>query len=151
MKNLDSFLSLFVSIEVDETEATALTALVAGLELLDHETRNGAQGDLGRDRVEASKDLLELYGGLAIELESTGESYGITNLVLGQVVRQVSHHDLGLGGDTILGGTALLLLDTATRLALLLGGTGVVGLVSDLVQRLSLTRGIGGSLSLIIG
>ena len=78
------------------------------------------------------------------------ESYGITNLVLGQVIRQVSHHDLGLGGDTILGRTALLLLDTATRLALL-GGTGVVGLVGDLSQRLGLTRGIGGSLSLVLG
>ena len=86
-----------------------------------------------------------------VHLFKQEESYGITHLVLGQVVRQVSHHDLGLGGDTILGGTALLLLDTATRLALLLGGTGVVGLVSDLVQRLSLTRGIGGSLSLIMG
>lgn len=83
-----------------------------------------------------------------VHLFKQEESYGITHLVLGQVVRQVSHHDLGLGGDTILGGTALLLLDTATRLALL-GGTSVVGLVSDLSQRLSLTRGIGGSLSLV--
>ena len=64
---LNSLVLLFLGAKGDETEATALTALVAGLELLDHETRNGAQGDLGRDRVEASEDVLELCGGLAIE------------------------------------------------------------------------------------
>lgn len=50
-----------LSSQADETEATGLAALVTGLELLDHETRDGAQSDLGRDGVVISKDLLQLW------------------------------------------------------------------------------------------
>ena len=70
----------------------------------------------------------------------------VTYLVLGQIIRQVGHHDLGLGRDTILRRTTLLLLDTATRLALL-GGSSVVGLVIG--QRINLSRDIGGGLGFL--
>lgn len=46
----------------DEAEPTALAALVAGLQLLDHKARNGAQGDLGGGRLVVGEDLLELLG-----------------------------------------------------------------------------------------
>lgn len=49
-----------LSSQADEAEATGLAALVASLKLLDHETRDGAQGDLGRDGVVINKDLLQL-------------------------------------------------------------------------------------------
>lgn len=45
----------------NETEATALARLVAGLELLHHESRNGAEGDLGRGRLVVLEDLHELF------------------------------------------------------------------------------------------
>lgn len=49
-----------LSSQADETEATGLAALVTSLKLLDHETRDGTQSDLGRDGVVISKDLLQL-------------------------------------------------------------------------------------------
>lgn len=45
----------------DKAETTSLAGLVAGLELLDHETGDGAEGDLGGNRFVCGKDLLELY------------------------------------------------------------------------------------------
>lgn len=44
----------------DKAEAAGLAALVAGLELLDHESGNGAESDLGRDGRVVDEDLLEL-------------------------------------------------------------------------------------------
>jgi hypothetical protein len=44
----------------DETEATALAGLTASLELLDHEARNGAEGDLGLSGRVVLEDLEEL-------------------------------------------------------------------------------------------
>ena len=44
----------------DKTEATALAALVTGLQLLDHEAGDGAQGNLGGDGLVVDEDLLEL-------------------------------------------------------------------------------------------
>lgn len=130
---LDSLVLLLLRVQGDETKATAFTGLVTGLELLDHEARNGTQGDLGRDGLVGGKDLLEL--------------------LLAQVIGQVGHHDLGLGRDTILGRTTLLgrLLGTSsiTRLALFVR-TRVVGLVSDLGQRVSLTGDVGGSIRALI-
>lgn len=52
----------FLRGEVDESETTGLAALVAGLELLDHEAGNGTKSDLGGDGGVVGKDLLELYG-----------------------------------------------------------------------------------------
>ena len=57
---VDSLLLLLLRGEGDETEATSLTGLVAGLELLDHETRDWAKGDLGRRWLVSSKEFLEL-------------------------------------------------------------------------------------------
>lgn len=66
-------------------------------------------------------------------------------LVLGQVVRKVGNHDLGLGGNAILGRTALLLGTRSTGLASLasLAGSGVV-LVGDLGQRSGLAGNVDG-------
>lgn len=126
---LNGLVLLLLGAESDETESTALAGFVTGLELLDHEARNRTQGDLGRDGLVGGKDLLEL--------------------LLAQVIGQVGHHDLGLGWDTILGRTTLLglLLGTSsTRFALLVRTGIVIGLVSDLGQRVSLTGDIGGSI-----
>lgn len=46
--------------EGDEAEATALARLAASLELLDHETGNGAESDLGVDWGVVLEDLQEL-------------------------------------------------------------------------------------------
>lgn len=46
--------------EGDEAEATALAGLTTSLELLDHETRNGAEGDLGLGRGVVLEDLKKL-------------------------------------------------------------------------------------------
>lgn len=51
--------------EADETETAGLAALVASLELLDHEAGNGAQGNLGTDGLVGGEDLLELWKWLA--------------------------------------------------------------------------------------
>jgi hypothetical protein len=63
----------------------------------------------------------------------------ITYSVLLQVIGEVSNHDLSLGGDTILGGTALLAL---TRVGLLVGITllGCKCLVRSLGERNNLAR-----------
>ena len=57
---IDSLLLLFLRGKSDETEATALAGLVAGLELLDHEARNRTKGDLGRGWLICGKEFLEL-------------------------------------------------------------------------------------------
>ena len=75
----------------------------------------------------------------------------MTHLVLGQVVGQVSDHDLSLGRNTILGGTTLL-LGAGTGLALLLSSLGIssLGVVGGLSQRSLLgSSGIGGFLTLL--
>jgi len=51
--------------KADKTEAAGLAALVASLELLDHEAGNGAQGNLGTDGLVGGEDLLELWKWLA--------------------------------------------------------------------------------------
>lgn len=66
----------------------------------------------------------------------------MTNLLLGQVIREVSNHDLGLGGDTIGRGASLPAL-TGTALAL----TGLAVLVTsvlvgNVLQGLKLGRGV---------
>jgi hypothetical protein len=64
--------------------------------------------------------------------------WGYTDLLLGQVIREVSNHDLGLGGDTVGRGAALPTLPgTGLDLAgLALDLTG--GLVSDVLKGLGL-------------
>lgn len=46
--------------QVDESEATGLAALVASLQLLDHETGDGTEGNLGRNGRVVGEDFLEL-------------------------------------------------------------------------------------------
>jgi hypothetical protein len=46
--------------ECDETETTALAGLTTGLELLDHEAGDGAEGDLGLGGGVVLEDLKEL-------------------------------------------------------------------------------------------
>lgn len=70
-------------------------------------------------------------------------------LLLGQIVGQVSHHDLGLGGDAVGGRTALTTL--ASRASLVLGiWVTTVGLVGDVRQRLSLGGTLGGTFSTLL-
>lgn len=57
---LDGLLLELLGTEGDETETTTLAGLVTGLELLDHEARNRAESDLGRNGLVGSKELLEL-------------------------------------------------------------------------------------------
>lgn len=68
----------------------------------------------------------------------------VTHLVLGQVVRKVGDHNLGLGRNAVLRGTTLLLGAGRTRLALLLGSL----IASSLVVVGSFgQRGLVGSIS----
>jgi hypothetical protein len=65
-----------------------------------------------------------------------------THLLLAQIVRQVGNHNLGLGRNTILGRSALL-LGTDTGLAggfTSLGGRNDIILVGNLRERSSLAR-----------
>lgn len=74
-------------------------------------------------------------------------------LLLGQIVGQVSHHDLGLGGNAIGRGAAFATLASRTSLCLILASrVSVVGLVGDVLQWLNLSGcsglGWGGSSAL---
>lgn len=80
----------------------------------------------------------------------------MTYAVFLQVVRQVSNHDLGLGGNAILGRSALLARAKSISLASLVGvnGHGVLvtrggrkSLVGGLGQRKDLSRHVGRSIS----
>jgi len=59
----------------------------------------------------------------------------MTYPVLLQVVRQVGNHDLGLGGNAILGGTTLLALAGLTRSSIFVG-LGTLFSCQRLVRRL---------------
>lgn len=107
--------------EGHEAEATALAGLTASLELLDHEAGDGAEGDLGLGGGVILEDLEELQ---MVSTRSRNTSSCRTYSVLLEVVRQVGDHDLGLGRNTILGGTALLALAGGSGL---LGGRVLVG------------------------
>jgi hypothetical protein len=85
-----SLLLHFFTGEGDEAEATALARLVASLKLLDHEARDGAQGNLGRAGFVGGEEFLELDGSLVCIIERRRCTY----LLLTEVVRQVSDHDL---------------------------------------------------------
>jgi len=77
-----------------------------------------------------------------------------------KVVRKVGNHDLGLGGNTVLGGTALLARTEGVRLAglawvdgqgVLVTGSSAESLVGGLGQRKDLTRNVGGTVGLGFG
>lgn len=76
---------------------------------------------------------------------------GVTNLLLGQVIRQVGDHDLSLGRDAVSRGTTLATLTGSARLGLAMLALPVSGgLVSDIRQSLNLAgrrRGTGEVLS----
>lgn len=66
------------------------------------------------------------------------------HLLLGQVIRQVGNHDLGLGGNTVSGGTTLTAL--AGGASLVLGSLFVLVsccvLVGDVLEWLDLSSGV---------
>lgn len=77
----------------NEAEATALAGLVAGLELLDHKAGNGTESDLGGRGFVVLEDFQKLW----VELAMSKPDWSRHNyLVLLQVIRQVSNHDLSL-------------------------------------------------------
>ena len=133
----DSLLLQLLRGQRDEAEAAALAGLAASLELLDHKPRNGPQGDLGRQGLIGVEQLLELRRvSVIVTAEQRGE--GLTDLLLGQVIREVSDHDLGLGGDTVGRGAALPTLPRTSlglaRLAILVTSS----FVSDVLESLGL-------------
>ena len=56
----DSLLLQLLRLEGDETEASTFSWLISGLELLDHESWNRSEGNLGRDRLVLVEEFLEL-------------------------------------------------------------------------------------------
>ena len=69
-----------------EAKAAALALLAAGLKLLDHESGNGSQGDLSRERLVGSEELLQLLGGsvkVELELWNSCECEHRTDLLFG--------------------------------------------------------------------
>jgi len=56
----NSLLLQLLRLKSNETEASALAWLVSGLELLDHESWNGSEGNLGRDGLVVVEEFLEL-------------------------------------------------------------------------------------------
>lgn len=113
----------------DEAETTTLAWFIASLQLLDHEAGDWAKGNLG--------------GGGGVVLEELHEP------VLLQVVRKVRDHDLGLGGNAVLGRSALLLDWSLRRLGRVNGHRtfGALGcgecLVGGVSKREDLARNVG--------
>jgi hypothetical protein len=70
-----SLLLELLGAESDETEATALAGLVAGLELLDHEAGDGAEGDLGGGGGVVLEDLKKLYNVSYVTKERTARRF----------------------------------------------------------------------------
>ena len=56
----DGLLLQLLRLKGDETEASALSWLISGLELLDHESWDWSEGNLGRDRLVLVEEFLEL-------------------------------------------------------------------------------------------
>lgn len=134
-----SLLLEFFGSESNEAEATTLARLVAGLKLLDHEARDGAEGNLRAARRVVLEDFHKA--------------------VLTEVVGEVGDHDLGLGSDTVLRWATLLALTRSAGLGLLVGidshGVGVAGLsggeslLGGLDERVDLARDVGGASSTV--
>ncbi len=61
----DGLLLQFLRSQGNETKTTALASLTTSLELLDHESGDGSEGDLGGGRLVGGEELLELWMGLA--------------------------------------------------------------------------------------
>jgi hypothetical protein len=108
---VDSLLLQLLGSQGNESETSALAGLTAGLKLLNHESGDGSESNLGRRGL---VDLEELQ-----------------KLLLGQVVGQVGNHDLGLGGNAISRGATLTAL-TLSALGLgSLSGSGSIGVDSS--------------------
>lgn len=76
-----------------------------------------------------------------------------TNLLLGQVVREVSDHDLGLGGDAVNRGATLATLAGTSLSLAALGLLVSAGLIGDVLERLNLSSGtslLSGSSALLV-
>jgi hypothetical protein len=133
----------------NKTEATALAGLVASLELADHELGDRTKSDLGRGRLVLSEDLKKLKKYVS---KTLGNSSMLCSayLLLAKVVRKVGNHDLGLAGNAVLRGTALLAGAVGVGLAslvdidALLTGGGSDSLVGGLGERKDLAGNVGG-------
>lgn len=139
-----SLLLELLGAESDETETAALAGLTASLQLLDHEAGNRAEGDLGlsgRVVLEDLKELIPLAWPRNVDIAST-------YLILLQVVRQVGNHDLGLGGNAILGGTTLLALARLAGLTRFTGSGVLLGLVVALLGCKRFVRRLGEGIDL---
>lgn len=123
----------------DKAEATTLASLAAGLQLLDHKAGDRTQSNLGRRWLVGVEQLLELKEThmWVSNRQRLIEGSNATYLLLGQIVGQVSHHDLGLGGNAVGGRTTLTTLASRASLGLGIGVTAV-GLVGDIGQRLGI-------------
>ena len=58
---IDGLLLHLLAGQGDEAKTTSLASLTTGLQLLDHEARDGAKGDLGRRGLVSLKEFLELW------------------------------------------------------------------------------------------
>ena len=131
----DSLLLQLLRLQGDEPKASALSWLVSGLELLDHESWDRSEGDLSGDRLVFVEKFLELRKSLA---SISDIAMSTTYLLFGQVIWQVCDHDLGGGRNTILWWTSLFWL---TGLSWLVSSASLlVGLVGLVSQRKDLSR-----------
>lgn len=141
---VDSLLLHLLGGKSNEAETTSLAGFVAGLKLLDHETGDWSEGDLGRGWLVSSEELLKLRCvSAAINLNEYR-----TYLFLRKIVWQIGNHNLVLGWDTVGWRTTLATLTWLTRrtsslLLWLLGFLcllGLGGLVGGLGQRKNFSR-----------
>jgi hypothetical protein len=111
---VNSLLLEFLGSQSNKAKATALASLATSLKLLDHESGDGSESNLGGRRL--------------ISLEK------LNKLILSQVVRQVGNHDLGLGRNSISRRAPLTALTLGASLSLSLGARVSVDLVCDVGQ-----------------
>ena len=139
-------LLLLLGSQGDEAEATSLTCFAASLELLDHEARDGTEGNLGRGRLVGSEEFFELED----VSRNSSQHRCMTDLLLSEIVWQISDHDLRGGRDAIFRRATLLRSTWSTSLSFTIssGSSLLVGCVGDVGQRKWGLSNIAGELAL---